>query len=896
MGRSTQSPAASPATKAKAKAKAAPPAKKPKGVTKRTGRKQPVKKTTRGKGRGHKKTYPDAVTQAAHERQKELQELYYQVANAVKPGLEALADHSLQELAAKEDAFKEVEEYEKLQADLKQLYDHNVKTIEREFDTRIGVAERNFELEKDRINKCFTDSFNYATEEFTDGALNRTSILEELRNEGCPLTTPDLTYTYVEHIPYISFCEDSSLDQAHAREKARQEQFPAKRRAEDLPEEEPESKRPRHAGGLLASEQQPDGVSESNAPTPSANEEFEVAPVVSRDLPALPAGTSEPDEFGVRRVKKRQKNSMNRFVIPQPFQWDDDEIGFRDSTNDSTRRATRQTRGKFLDTPNSNAWFFDNTIRDYDLREYKDETLDPELVKKHRLHPKYGFFLPGSVSEPVPRSNTRVDGTRPIVHVPDQNTTEHASRSVRVMKMDRMLQEDRTKSRMTSMLSSFCENEDIDQEDIVTSEMRERETQARERLVVPDEDGAPLENSDDSDRVSDNLLRKQAALLLAAASEVDDQPSAPPDPPSPRHSRPYDAVRDVFTGTQPAPARSEQYSEGSSSPLNVLASAAEDVSRSANERRSKGNQSRVDRIEMEPRGYAGHSQQQPSSSNFLATALNPTSTYMPIAPAPPPPAEVPQQAPPHRNPFAKQNGIRDSPGLPPLRPNRSECLGKYHLSPQLQPLPPPLHQPQEFVPPHGLVRTNSGTYYAPAPTRAYHQAHSYHDPPMMQMPIPGQPMGMMPSQSALGHHAPTYHPNMSPMHGHAQLAPMPQIEPPAPSVSPPGPPMLAPSPPAHGTRLRTSAASNGNGASRQFRRIAAAPASNNRPWQTNGGTELRLAHYDHKEAIKDYRANEPPPRSGSINIRGWQQMKSVATKGRNKGARKEDSEEKDSPK
>lgn len=897
MGSSTQSPAASPATKAKgkSKAKADPPAKKPKGVTKQAGPKTTAKKPTRGKGRGHKKTYPDAVTQAAHERQKELLELYSQVANAVKPGLEALADHSLKELATKEDVHKEVEEYEILQAELKQLYDNNVKSIEREFDIRNGIAGREYELETDRINKCFTDSFNYHTEEFMDGALNRTSILEELRNEGCPLTTPDLTYTYVDHIPYVSCCqEESILDQAHARESARQERLAAKRKADGLPEEESEPKRPRHTGGLLASEQQLDGVSESNAPTPSANEEFEVAPVDSTDIPPFHSGTGEPDEFGVRKVKRRVKHAHNRFVVPPYFQWDDDEIGFRDSTNDFVKKVTQQDRGKFYNTPNSNAWFMDHTARSYDVRDFKDETLDPELVRKHRLHPKYGFFLAGSVNEPEP-PNKLVDGTRPIVHVPDQNTTEHTSRSVKAVKMDRMLQEDGTKSRMTSLLGSFCKIEDIDQEDIVTSEMRERETQARERLAVPDEDGVPLENSDQPQHVSDNLFRECVNILLAAAEAAGEQPAAPPDPPSPRHSRPYDAVRDVFTGTQPAPARSEQYSEASTSPLNVLASAAEDVSRSGNERRSKGSQSRVDRTEMEPRGYAGHSQQLPSSNNFLATALNPTSTYMPIAPAPPHPTDVAPQAPqappapPHRNPFT--NGIRDSPGLPPLRPNRSECLGKSHLSPQLQPLPPPLHQPQEFVSPHGLVHTNSGTYYAPAPTRAYHQAHSYHDPPMMPMPIQSQPMSMMPN-----HHAPTYHPSMSPMHGQAQLAPMPQMEPPAPSVSPPGPPMLAPSPPAHGTRLRTAASSNGNGAGRQFRRIAAAPASNNRPWQTNGGTELRLAHYDHKEAIKDYRANEPPPRAGSINIRGWQQMKSVATKGRNKGARKEDSEEKDSPK
>ncbi|KAI1213494.1 uncharacterized protein F4807DRAFT_411325 [Annulohypoxylon truncatum] len=896
MGSPTHSPAASPA-KGKAKAKPAPAAKQPKGMTKRTGRKPAAKKGGRGKGRGHKKTYPDPLTQAAHERQKVLRENFSQVGNAILPGLVLIADQSLEELTSRPDAHEDCDEFITVQETLDALYNERVESIELEHRTRNSVAEREYKLESDRINKCFTDSFNYVTDEFIDGALNRTSILDELRHEGCPITTPDLTYTYVGHIPYVSCTGEANLDQAHILEKARQEKIAAKRKAIDELDEEPDSKRLRHTGGLLASEQQPDGVSESNAPSPTPDEEQDVAPTSSKALPDLPNGSGEPDEFGVRRVKRRARSPANRFIVPQTFQWDEDEIGFRDSTNDSTRRATRRSRGVFLNKPNSRAWHFDHTVKDYDCREYTAETLDSELVQKHGLHPRYGFFLPTSTNEPEPPSE-RVDGSRPIVHVPDRGTTDHASRSVRPMKMDRMLQEDATKGLMASMLSGFCEEEDIDQEEIVTSEMRERELQARERLVVLDDHGVPMENSDHSQPDSNVFLRERVTVLLEAASELDGQPAAPPSPPSPRQSRPYDAVRDVFTGTEPAP-RPEQHSEASTNPLDVLAGVADEVSRSESELRPKGKQ-RVDRPEMEPRGHVSYGQQSSasnSSSNFLQTALNPASTYTPIAPAPAPSLEVTQQATPHRIPFANQNGIKDSPGLPPLRPNRSDTLGKAsHSSPQLQPLPPPLHQSQEFGSPHGLVHTNSGTYYPPAPARAYHHGLSFPEPPMMPMTIQGQPMhgpGMMANQSPLNHHAPLYHVMSPSMHVQAQLAPMPQMEPPAPSVSPPGPPMLAPSPPAHATRQRTSVSSNGNSAGRQFRRIAAAPASNNRPWQTNGGTELRLAHYDHKEAIKDYRANEPPPRTGPTTIRGWN-VNNVS-KGRNRGARKEDSEEKDSP-
>ncbi|KAI1457746.1 hypothetical protein F4805DRAFT_467225 [Annulohypoxylon moriforme] len=899
MGSTTHSPAASPA-----KAKAVPATKKPsgKGVTKRTGRKTAPKKGTRGKGRGQKKTYPDPLTQAAYERQKELRELYSQVANAVKPALEELANQSINDLSARMDAHKDADEFHIVQEHLDERYKATIEEIEREYQHRTSVTQNEYRLERTRINKCFTDSLNYATDEFIDGSLNRTSILDELRHEGCPVTTPDLTYTYVDNIPEVSFIEgQTNLDVAHALERARQEKLP-KRKATDQLDEEHDLKKIRHTGGLLASEQQPDGISESNAPSPTPaddqEQEQEITPATKRLMPDFPSGTCEPDEYGTRKVNRRIKSPANRFILTPTFQWDDDEIGFRDSTNDSSRKANRHTRGKFLNKPNARGWHVDHTVKFYDCREYTDETLDPELVRKHKLHPKYGFFVPGSVNEPEPPSE-RVDGSRPIIHVPNRYTTNHASRSVRAMKMDRMLQEDATKGFMSSMLRDYCKKEDIDQEEIITKEMREREIQARERLVVSDDHGAPAENSDHSQPVSDGFLRERATLLLDAASELEDQPSPQLTPPSPRQSRPFDAVRDALTDTKPAPTRTEQNSEASTNSLDVLARVADEASRRVSELPPKGNQPRVDRAEMEPRGYAPYGQQLSSSSNFLQTALNPASTFTPIAPAPAPPLEVAQQPTPHRIPFSHQNGIRDSPGLPPLRPNRSETLGKAsHSSPQLQPLPPPMHQPQEFGSPHGLIHTNSGTYYPPAPTRAYHQGLSFHEPPMMPMPIQSQPIpgpGMMPNQSPLSHHVPIYHPVMSPsMHGQQQLAPMPQMEPPAPSVSPPGPPMLAPSPPAHATRQRTSVSSNGNGAGRQFRRIAAAPASNNRPWQTNGGTELRLAHYDHKEAIKDYRANEPPPRTGPTTIRGWN-VNNVS-KGRNRGARKEDSEEKDSPK
>ncbi|KAI0145816.1 hypothetical protein F4776DRAFT_608074 [Hypoxylon sp. NC0597] len=886
--KSAQSPAASPA---KGKAVAA---KKPsgRGVTKRTGRKPAAKKGAgRGKGRGQKKVYTDPLTQAAYERQRELRDLYSQVALAIKPALDELADETIKEITEDPEAHKEAAEYFIVKDQLDSRLEEVIQQADQEHRVRTELAKREYELECTRIQKSFMDSFNYQTEEFLDGALNRASIVAELRQEGRALDTPDLTYSYVDHIPYVSFLGQSDESEATALGQGRKAKSATKRKAEGQPDGGADSKKPRHTGGLLASEQQPDGVPESSAPSPTPLEEQDTGPVSSRDLPDLPNGASDPDDYGVRSVNRRAKSPANRFIVPPLFQFDDNEIGFRDSTNDSTRKATRATRGRFVDSPNSSTWHWDHTVKDYDLRDYKDDTLDPDTVKKYGLHPRYGFFLPTSTNE-AEQPGERVYGTRPVVVVPDPSTTNHASRSVRPKKMDLMLQEDATKSRVAMMLNAFCEKEDIDPEDIVSNEMRERERQARERLaILPDHDEDATEELGHPQpaEVNDSALRDSAALLLQAAEELD-RPM--PAPPSPRQSRPYDAVRDVFTNAEPAPLRFEHQQEPAANGLDILADMAEEMLR----RDAEAAMSLID-----PALLGSTNQPPPPPNAFLQTALNPTMSFTHIAPPPPTSTlEITHQAGPHRIPFTSQSSVKDSPVLPPLRPNRAESLGKMANVPPQQALPP-AHRPQDFGSPRGLVHTNSGTFYPPAPTRPYHQGLSFHDPHMMPMPVQqGQPIpgpGMMPNQLQLApHHIPVYPPLMSPpLQGQPNLAPLPpQMEPPLPSVSPPGPPVMAPSPPANTPRQRNSVSSNGNGSGGKYRKIAAAPSSTSRTWPSNGGTELRLAHYDHKEAIKDYRANEPPPRSGPTTIRGWN-VNNVS-KGRNRNVKKEDSEEKDSPK
>ncbi|KAI6092434.1 hypothetical protein F4821DRAFT_134837 [Hypoxylon rubiginosum] len=888
-----QSPAASPA-----KGKAAATKKSSgRGVTKRKGRKPAPKKGGRGKGRGQKKTYEDPRVQAAYERQRELKDLYSTVSAAVKPALEEIADQSVKNLLQDPDSHRDCPEHDEVKQQLDDQYKHVIDTTETEYKTRLMISQRKLDLETERIRKSFQDSFDYVTENFLDACLNRANIIEQLRHEGLPLDTPDHGYDYVDHIPYVSFELPGNSEENAGKTK------PAtKRKAEGQPDRQGNSKKPRHAAGLLASEMQPDGVPESNAPSPSPFDEQEPVYTSKNGLPDLPIGASEPDVFGVRVVEQRTKDQAARLIVPQTFQWDDDEIGFRDSTNDSTKKRKKVNRGMFLDKPNSRDFHLDHTTRyDYDCRDYKNDTLDHEIVEKHGLHPKYGFFLPSSTNE-AEVSDDFVDSGRPIVYVPDRNTTAHASRSVRLMRMDHMLKEYAVKSNMASLVDALCEKEGIDPDDITTGEMQDRERQARERLYHSSEnEDSETSNHSPQTEPDDSVARERANLLLEAADHLGADKTTQPLPSS-RPSRPYDAVRDVFTSAEPTPAPVGQASEDTYNSLNpsgitVLADLAEDAHRQRTQtERPMGT---TDFAMIDPRIL---NQAPPPPNTFLQTALNPASAFVHNAPAHPSSMDVAQQpapapAAPTRNPFTNQ-GIRDSPVLPPLRPHKSDGLGRGSIgTPQQPSLHPHSQRPQEFGSPRGPIHTNSGAFYPPAPPRPYHQGFAFHEPPSRQAPNQGQPISGPNMLANQPHMAPSHHniyPTLSPppMSGQTYMPFAAQMEIPVPSVSPPLPPTMVPSPPINAPRQRGSNASNSN--NNKYRRIAAAPVPHNRSWSSNGGPELRLSHYDYRESIKDYRASEAPPQSGPTTVRGWN-VNNVS-KGRGKGVKKEESGEKESPK
>ncbi|KAI0105494.1 hypothetical protein GGR51DRAFT_190709 [Nemania sp. FL0031] len=947
------------------------------GAAKKNARKNAIapRRGGRPKGRGRNKTYEDPRVQAAYDRQKVLRDLYSEVASALKPVLEDLADMNVKKLIESPTAHQEVPEYLILQRQLDDYLEEAKRSAEREFTAGTKIALNEYRLNTAVTEKKFIDGYDYAADEFYSASLKRAGLLAELRHEGVDVNIPDSTYTYVENpdevldeqgpwvvirngimVPYPHLLEENKKATV-AKAQVGKGKPPAKRKAEDQPDGQPDSKKstgpsgsakldngdetstpqPRHIKGLLSAETEPDGEPESNAasPSPESDPKIEISRG-RRDLPDLPNGASEPDRWGVRTVARRGPRANNRLILPLPFIFGDDEIGFRDSTNDSSKKATRGTRGRFLDNPNSKNLHIDRTIVTYDCLDYEDDALDSDLVQKHNLHPKYGLFLPDSHNEQEP-PKIPVSGSHPIVVITPSGATLQASRSVRGYNMDASLREDVKKDKLSFLLTQYCEETGIEPDDITTEEIRERERQRRVVAQLPPaSDGAEEHTAEEAlDKadggVDESIVRENANLLLDAASYLErDRPNYPT--PNQRPSRPYDAVRDVFTNTEPVPPPSLPI-EIDTYGLSFLADVSEQVARepqydlafdhrlepqieyrsdyhlehhphshfeyrpdySQEYRHSHHLEHRLDQPELPPMGDSmidprllGPSNPIPPPNAFLQTALNPPPALAHIAPAPSHGVESLTQASVGRIPFTNQGSGKVSPVLPPLRPSRREKgIDPTHA-------PPPLMQqaPDYGPPPLGMIQSNSGSFFPPAPARPYHQGYTL----VEQSPMMGMPYGMASQHSPhlATSHRPSYQPPSPTMSSHAQIAAMPMHMPHGSSVSPPGSSMGLRSPTGpHGSRHRSSISSGSNGPGNgKYRKIAAAPIPHNRPWQANGGAELRLAHYDHKEAIKDYRANEPPPRTGPTTIRGWNVNN--GSKGR-KGLKKEDSEEKDSP-
>ncbi|KAK0732836.1 hypothetical protein B0T21DRAFT_202251 [Apiosordaria backusii] len=805
------------------------------------GAKSSQPKAPAGRGR-RQKLYEDSKVQAAHERAQELKQAWGVLVKLVKPAVQEIADTSINELLEDPSVVERVPEYDEAQKFLKQRYEDTLKQNDQILELSLQMARHVWEAEEEAARASFARRAEELQEERLGEILQQLDRLERQYNLKLPVDYPpprDEHYTYKS----ITAAEQNAQGVFHEERDGIEVPFPGtslkelmvkpqtmpletlKRKAEGQPDGQPASKLlaaakeddamrqlPRHTAGLLGgAEALEDGVttppdSASSAPTPLPELAGDVAeipgqrrtsaepnPADGPELP-LPRGATDPDEYGVRIIARRNnkaENPNNRIMVPNLFEWGDLDIGFRDSTNSAEKGATKARRGKYWQKPGSNYMFIDRRVGIWDSTEVAGELPEAE-VKKHNLHPSYGIFLPSSTN--FPESPKPVaDPWKPVVLVPPNGEVIHASRTIPAAKADRAFDELEAKlegkKKFSALLSHLCEQEGISEEEIAPSadeieQLRKEELEARgmDPNTMYQPSSAPptpapeptVEQAAEFEQFAEDALRAAAILedeeearerareREEEAARMAGQGAARAAAAKSAASKPYDAVRDAL-----------QFEDSSGSEdttgLSVLADTAiQEHEATAHIDPRIYNPMRVDGMARDhhqygpPVDYSHASEYPPPPEEYYGLPMSegyhgvtipmtrpaeaplpsepPRGDFLRTALNPQSPVYPPPPAPPHEYAAGQVPGGRTpfvtpgpSVGLPALRPVRS----------LLNDTPPPPEQQSSPVPQHSsMVVTNSGAFYPAGPSRPFHNGYSIPEPhqhlqPLMPAPGPG---------------------------------------------------------------------------------------------------------------------------------------------------------------
>ncbi|KAJ0375356.1 hypothetical protein COL26b_006412 [Colletotrichum chrysophilum] len=562
---------------------------------------------TAGTGRrGRFKQFSDDKVQAAYERQRELKAQYAALANAVKPALQDLATRTVRRLTKDGDYYTSVPEFDVVTDHLQDRFTKRLAVAK----TKLGIDQKMVlaakEMQREAVQEIFENGLEDLEDRFLDAQIHRLDLLEYLHDHGLPIDLVDGGWNYKQisdkeasefgiyevyvdgHlVPYpqlIEGTEAHALRQAAWAEPQHKETAAApaaaaprtKRKARDQPDGQPASKRTagdvapaNHIAGIMSAQHAP-VEDESNESTPVPE-----GPVsADQREPPLPAKASEPDEYGCRQVNRPPaKNGAmiaNRIIVPPTFQFDDDEIGYRDSTNSAKHGATVAKRGKYFGKPNSNTWHYDPLLARWDARLVEDDDMDKDLVEKHGVHPRYGYFLPTSKNDAEP-PKAEADPMHPTVYLTTSGRAIHASRYAPVAKVDTSLEEKPVRDSMADVLSAVCDQYEIAEEDIEGEELKQlkdiaadyaeqralaesiKESQSVEETPA----GSPLPCNDSALNIAglDDLV-SAAEAVEGEEKEVNPVEEKPVvvQPPTPARTttRAYDAIRDIFGDSEPA--------------------------------------------------------------------------------------------------------------------------------------------------------------------------------------------------------------------------------------------------------------------------------------------------------------------------------------------------------
>ncbi|KAK4232102.1 hypothetical protein QBC38DRAFT_145487 [Podospora fimiseda] len=895
-------------------------------------------KAQTGRGR-RQKVYDSSKAQAAHERMQELKQAFSTIVKVVKPAVQEIADRSVNELLQDPTAFEKVPEYRETQDFLQERVEDTKAKATKARKFGLEMANRVYENEQKAAREACTRQIEDLMYDRLGQMLQQLDRLEFLHDHNLPVdlvNLPDEDFEYVKITveeansqgPFVEYAPDGielpfsgrSVKELMVKPQTLSLEV-SKRKADGQPEGQPPSKvaavakeeeavpsMPRHTASLLGAvdaidESEATPQDSSNAPTPAAEPADDVAGTVERprasadpvpaDVPGLPIprGATGPDEFGVRLIARRPTRMdmpNNRIMVPNLFDWDEHDIGFRDSTNSAQKGATRARRGKYMEKPGSNFMFIDRRVGIWDSTEAAGEFND-SLIKKHGLHPTLGIFLPTSINLEEPPT-PHADGWKTKAFVPPSGEIIYASRTIaaahRERVHNRMEVKMVSKINMTNLLSRWCEEEGLSMDDIAPDaevmEERRKEFLLEHKLdpetifVQSPTPPSPTPEPAVQDTAGFDQFVNDALRAAAEKTKVKEaEPRRPVATKSAKSSRPYDAIRDVFLGNA-----TEQQSQDVAPPpaaatddssLRCLADAAvrqESVSEYSAVDPALYNQSqpngvgKVNEYEQgeyprpmeytqahtEPAPYMQPIEAprpaEPSRSNdFLMTALNPPS---PASSYPPPPTAEYSGAPaPSQSTALRPFGnLTSAKSLPALRPMRNVLN---------DPSPPPESQQSSPAMQHGSMVMTNGTYYQSAPVRPYHNGYAPIPEPLQIHPIQPSVMQPGPLQAPLAAVPDSRHMNSY------------SVSPPPYLTVQPGLASLA----SMGQQQPGAGSANGQQNSSKYRKLEPAPTPPHRQSFSANGQELRTVQFDYRESIKDYPAVEAPPRHGPTQIRGW---------------------------
>ncbi|KAF5007033.1 hypothetical protein FDECE_6623, partial [Fusarium decemcellulare] len=402
-----------------------------------------------------------------------------------------------------------------------------------------------------------------------------------------------------------------------------------KRRAQEQPEGQPTPKKntrssddivrspslaaPAPAKGLLASAAEveatpagtpPESDSAPASPEPPAFVNGFVPAAISRvqnaklpprdKSPPLPKNISDPDEYGFRiynqRPSLREKGINSRLLVPYNDYFRDWEIGFRDTANDSSKGHTRAKRGKYLDTPHSNGFHLDHWCNGYDFSATTPDDFDQETVKRYGVHPKYGILLPNAPVVDAEKTPHVMPG-KPVVYIANPSgRISHASRSFLKTTNHRRSEDNPWRAKIGASMRRFCKLVDIDPDDVSVSEYVRSDEGLRSKSLgtaIKELEARPIVSEESSEPEEPDVEEEPTpqpetgftdlSVLTYAGAFLEAQESAKAPKPAPKPAR-YDAIRDVFTDSKPAPAPEPETS--SNVGLNLLAELSNVVSAS----------------------------------------------------------------------------------------------------------------------------------------------------------------------------------------------------------------------------------------------------------------------------------------------------------------------------